>query len=103
MWIVRYWTNSRTAGRRVSCSLHFAPRGQIAGTEMVSDEGRDDAEDQDRKPIYAAERAVLGLTRIDLYSDAHFTWGRNTVLTRLSADTDGNLNDVLSALSREVR
>ena len=29
--------------------------------------------------------------------------GRNTVLTRLSADTDGNLNDVLSALSREVR
>lgn len=65
--------------------------------------GRDDAEDQDRKPIYAAERAVLGLTRIDLYSDAHFTWGRNTVLTRLSADTDGNLNDVLSALSREVR
>ena len=37
--------------------------------------GRDDAEDQDRKPIYAAERAVLGLTRIDLYSDAHFTWG----------------------------
>jgi len=65
--------------------------------------GRDETEDQDRKPIYAAERVVLGLTRIDLYSDAHFTWGRNTVLTRLSADTDGNLNEVLSGLSREMR
>ncbi len=65
--------------------------------------GRDETEDQDRKPIYATDRAVLGLTRIDLYADAHFTWGRNTVLSRLSANAAGNLNDVLSTLSREVR
>ncbi len=65
--------------------------------------GRDEGEDQIRKPIYAADRAVLGLSRIDTFSDFHFTWGRNTILTRLSADSEGNLNTVLSALSREMR
>lgn len=65
--------------------------------------GRDEEEDQDRKPIYAADRAVLGLTRIDIYSDFHFTWGRNTILTRLSAGSEGNLNSVLSALTRGMR
>lgn len=65
--------------------------------------GRDEEEDQDRKPIYAADRAVLGLSRIDIFSDFHFTWGRNTILTRLSADTEGNLNTVLSALARDMR
>lgn len=65
--------------------------------------GRDEGEDQDRKPIYAADRAVLGLSRIDIFSDYHFTWGRNTLLTRLSADSEGNLNTVLSALARDMR
>lgn len=65
--------------------------------------GRDETEDQDRKPIYAIDRAVIGLTRIDLHSDAHFTWGRNTVLTRLSANNDGNLTEVLATLSRDMR
>ena len=65
--------------------------------------GRDGGENQDRKPIYAAERAVLGLSRIDIFSDFHFTWGRNTILTRLSADSEGNLNSVLSALARDMR
>lgn len=65
--------------------------------------GRDEAEDQDRKSIYSADRAVLGLSRIDIFSDFHFTWGRNTILTRLSADGEGNLNTVLSALSRDMR
>ncbi|MCH7882471.1 MAG: AAA family ATPase, partial [Proteobacteria bacterium] len=65
--------------------------------------GRDEEEDQDRKPIYAADRAVLGLSRIDIFSDFHFTWGRNTILTRLSADSEGNLNTVLSALARDMR
>jgi hypothetical protein len=65
--------------------------------------GRDEAEDQDRKPIYATDRAVLGLSRIDIFSDFHFTWGRNTILTRLSADNDSSLNTVLSALAREMR
>jgi putative ATP-dependent endonuclease of the OLD family len=65
--------------------------------------GRDEEEDQDRKPIYAADRAVLGLSRIDIFSDFHFSWGRNTILTRLSANNEGNLNTVLSALAREMR
>ncbi len=65
--------------------------------------GRDEEEDQDRKPIYAADRAVLGLSRIDIFSDFHFTWGRNTILTRLSAGGEGNLNIVLSALARDMR
>jgi putative ATP-dependent endonuclease of OLD family len=65
--------------------------------------GRDIEEDQDRKPIYAADRAVLGLSRIDIFSDFQFTWGRNTILTRLSAGSEGNLNTVLSALVRDMR
>ena len=66
-------------------------------------QGRDEEEDQDRKPIYAADRAVLGLSRIDIFSDFHFTWGRNTILTRLSAGSEGNLNTVLSELARDMR
>lgn len=65
--------------------------------------GRDEEEDQDRKPIYAADRAILGLSRIDIFSDFHFTWGRNTILTRLSAGSEGNLNAVFSALTRDMR
>lgn len=65
--------------------------------------GRDEREDQDRKPIYAADRAVLGLSRLDIFSDVHFTWGRNTILTRLSADSQVNLNTVLSTLARGMR
>ena len=65
--------------------------------------GRDIEEDQDRKPLYAADRAVLGLSRIDIFSDFQFTWGRNTILTRLSAGSEGNLNTVLSALTRDMR
>ena len=65
--------------------------------------GRDEAEEQDRKPIYAADRASLGLSRLDLLSDYHFTWGRNTILTRLSAGSEGNLDTVLSELAREMR
>ncbi len=65
--------------------------------------GRDEADDQDRKPIYATDRATLGISRLDLFSDYHFTWGRNTILTRLSAEAEGNLNAVLSELARELR
>lgn len=65
--------------------------------------GRDEEGDQDRKPIYATDRAVLGLSRLDIFSDVHFTWGRNTILTRLSTDNQGNLGTVLFALAREMR
>jgi putative ATP-dependent endonuclease of OLD family len=65
--------------------------------------GRDERGDEDRKPIYAADRAVLGLSRLDLFSDNHFTWGRSTILTRLHGNNQANLNTVLSTLSREMR
>ena len=65
--------------------------------------GLDESEDQDRKPIWATDRSVLGVSRIDVYSDFHFTWGHNTILTRLSADNEGNPNAVLSELAREMR
>lgn len=65
--------------------------------------GRDEGEATERKPLYAADREALGLSRIDTYSDYHFTWGRNTILTRLSADNEGNLGAVLSGLAREMR
>lgn len=65
--------------------------------------GRDEGEGTDKRPLYAADREVLGLSRLDTYSDYHFTWGRNTILTRLSADNDGNLSEVLSGLAREMR
>jgi len=65
--------------------------------------GRDESDEQDRKPIYAADRAVLGLSRLDIVSDAHFTWGRHTILTRLSADSEPDLGVVLAALGRGMR
>ncbi|MCG8695290.1 MAG: ATP-binding protein [Minwuiales bacterium] len=65
--------------------------------------GLDESDEQDRKPIWAADRAVLGISRVDVYSDFHFTWGHNTILTRLSADNEGNPNAVLSELAREMR
>lgn len=64
--------------------------------------GRDDGEATDKKPIYGTDRAVFGLSRIDIFSDYHFTWGRNTILTRLS-DSPGDLGAVLSILSRDFR
>lgn len=65
--------------------------------------GRDETEHQERKPISATDRATLGLSRLDLFSDYHFTWGRNTILTRLSTEAEGNLNAVLAELARELR
>lgn len=65
--------------------------------------GRDEGEGTEKKPLYAADRDALGLSRLDTYSDYHFTWGRNTILTRLSADKEGNLGAVLSGLAREIR
>ncbi|HEV2160443.1 ATP-binding protein [Bradyrhizobium sp.] len=65
--------------------------------------GRDTGDETERKPIYAAERALIGLSRLDLFSDAQFTWGRNTILTRLSEGTKGSLTGVVSELAREMR
>lgn len=65
--------------------------------------GRDEGEGVERKPLYASDRAALGLSRLDIFADYHFTWGRNTILTRLSTDREGNLSAVLSELARGMR
>ena len=65
--------------------------------------GRDEGEEQDKRPLYAADRTSLGLSRLDIFSDFHFTWGRNTILTRLSTDDLGSLSTVLSELARDMR
>ena len=66
--------------------------------------GLDEGEGTDKKPLYGSDRALFGLSRIDIFSDFHFTWGRNTILTRLSADSaQGNLGTILSTLTRDVR
>lgn len=65
--------------------------------------GRDEDEQQERKPIYAADRAVLGLSRLDVLSDLQFTWARNSLLTHLSTANEANLNTILAALIREMR
>jgi putative ATP-dependent endonuclease of OLD family len=65
--------------------------------------GRDEGDEVERKPIYGAERALIGLSRLDLFSDAQFTWGRNTILTRLSEGTKDGLGGVVSELAREMR
>jgi putative ATP-dependent endonuclease of OLD family len=65
--------------------------------------GRDEGEEQEKKSIYAVDRAALKLSRLDLFSDFQFSWGRNTILTRLSSENTVNLNSVLSTLAREMR
>lgn len=65
--------------------------------------GLDEDAEVDAVPIYAADRAILGLSRLDTFSDIHFTWARNTILTRLSADSSPNLGGVLSSITRDVR
>ena len=90
------------------------PDGQIAvSISLTVDEslepkwsvvrGLDEGDEQDRKQIWAADRNVLGISRVDVYSDFHFTWGNNTILTRLGADNEGNPNALLSELAREMR
>jgi len=63
--------------------------------------GRD--EGQGGTAMYASDRAILGANRLDMSSDANFTWGRNTILTRLSWNNQGNLNAVISELARTAR
>lgn len=65
--------------------------------------GPDRGEDANKKTISYSDRSVLGLSRIDLLSDYHFTWGRNSILTRLSGEAQGSLSEVLSQLNREIR
>ena len=65
--------------------------------------GQDMGDETDRKPIYASARAVFGFTRIEPSSDYHFSWGRNSLVTRLSTRDPGELASLVSKLARQVR
>lgn len=65
--------------------------------------GVDQSEEVERRPIYAADRVALGLARLESQSDGQFTWGRNTILTRLGDEGQGAVGGVLSELAREIR
>lgn len=58
---------------------------------------------EETKGINAAERSIFGVGRIDVYLDNNFTWGRNSILTRLSSKNDENLNSILSKISRKAK
>lgn len=65
--------------------------------------GPDRGEDGNGKRISYRDRSVLGMSRLDVLSDYHFTWGRNSILTRLSGEARGDLSEILSQLNREIR
>lgn len=72
--------------------------------EWYAVRGRYDPADVDsRRQMRASDRAALGASRIDTFSDFHFTWGRNSILTRLSSGASSDLNEILSVLARETR
>lgn len=55
------------------------------------------------KTITATERNIFGVGKIDVHLDNNFTWGRNSILTRLSSQNDENLNSILSEIARDAR
>lgn len=55
------------------------------------------------KPIKASDRALFGVSRLDASSDYHFTWGRNSLLAALTAESSGDVEGVLSDLARQMR
>ena len=61
-----------------------------------------EADDGDKKNISAANRAILGVSRLDTLSDFHFTWSRNSILTRLSEGHVDDLSTALSQLTRDI-
>lgn len=58
---------------------------------------------RERSPLYASDRATLGASRLDILADNQFTWGRNTILTRLGAGNPTNLGSVIPELARSVK
>lgn len=62
----------------------------------------EEADDSDKKSISAGNRAILGVSRLDILSDLHFTWSRNSILTRLSEGHVDDLSAVLSELARDI-
>lgn len=57
---------------------------------------------EEGKPIYARDRERLGCTRLGAFLDRHFGWGRGSVLSRLTGESDG-LGDILARAARAAR
>lgn len=55
------------------------------------------------KIISSSDRNIFGVGRIDANLDSNFTWGRNSILSRLSCENDGNLNFLLGEVARTAR
>ena len=58
--------------------------------------------DPEGKRIGTKDREELGCVRLGEYVDRHFSWGRGTVLSKLTASSD-ELSNVLAEASRETR
>lgn len=56
----------------------------------------------DLKALSASERAIFGIGKIGTHLDNNFTWGRNTLLTRLSTQDD-NVNAILANIARGLK
>jgi len=58
--------------------------------------------DPEGKPITAKDREALGCTRLGDFLDRHFSWGRGSVLSRLTANAD-SLSGILAEAARAAR
>lgn len=59
---------------------------------------------EETKKISATDRGLFGVGRIDIFLDNNFTWGRNSLLTRLSLDQGKkNLNSILTEIARSAK
>lgn len=58
--------------------------------------------DAEGKPITAKDREALGCTRLGDFLDRHFSWGRGSVLSRLTASAE-SLSGILAEAARAAR
>ena len=55
------------------------------------------------KDISSVDRNFFGIGRIDVHLDNNFTWGNNSLLTRLSSEMNKSLKSVFTDIIRNVR
>ncbi len=54
------------------------------------------------KPMRVKDRERLGCTRLGDYLDRHFSWGRGSILSRLTSESE-SLSGILAAVGRAAR
>lgn len=57
----------------------------------------------DEKSISASQRNIFGVSRIGMHLDSHFSWQKNSILTRLSNHKKENMNSTLATITRETK